>query len=415
MLVHRDDDDGAARFFHKARRHDADDARVPVAAPEQDDPVLQDAGLGVQQLLRRLHDLLLRLLPGGVDLRQAVGQLGGAVFVLTEDELQGGHGAVHPARRVDAGRDGIADVLGRDGLARQAHLVQQGDKARAVGLLQLPQARFYQGAVLARQGHHIGHGAHSGQIAAVFQHLLRGAAVQRCAELKGYARAAQALEGAGIVFPAGVHHRHRSGQTLMGQVVVGDDEVHAQLSGKIRLVQRGDAVIHRHDERVAFFVDGLDGVFGQAVAVALAAGQHALDVGAHPFQMLVEQGRGRYAVHIVVAKHHDGLLVVNGLQDARAGLVHILQKQRVAQLFLARQQRQRLGGVGDAPGGKDARQQRTLLLLGGKGALVLRLAPGFPAGAVVFQFFGVLFRNGVGQLPHGGAVQGFDVPCPAGH
>ena len=46
-------------------------------------------------------------------------------------------------------------------------------------------------------------------------------------------------------------------------------------------------------------------------------------------------------------------------------------------------------------------------LLGGKGALVLCLAPGFPAGSVVFQFFGVLFRNGGGQLLEGGAVKFF--------
>ena len=91
----------------------------------------------------------------------------------------------------------IADILGGHGLAAQPHLIQQGQKAGPVRMLQQVQARLDQSAVLAGQGHHVRHGAHGGKVAAVIQHLLGRAAVQRGTELEGHTCAAQALEGAG--------------------------------------------------------------------------------------------------------------------------------------------------------------------------------------------------------------------------
>ena len=90
------------------------------------------------------------------------------------------------------------------------------------------QARFDQGAILTGQGHHVCHGAHCGEVAAVVQHLLRRAAIQRSTELKSHACAAQALEGAGIIGAAGVHHGNGLRQSIMGQMVIGDDQVHSQ-------------------------------------------------------------------------------------------------------------------------------------------------------------------------------------------
>ena len=71
---------------------------------------------------------------------------------------------------------------------------------------------------------------------------------------------------------------------------------------------------------------GLDGVFGQAVAVPLAAGQHTLYRCAHALEVLVQQGGGGHTVHIVISKDRDGLAVVDGLPDALTGGVHIRQQ-----------------------------------------------------------------------------------------
>ena len=55
-----------------------------------------------------------------VDLVEFMRQLLGSVRVLAEHQLQGGDGVIHAACRIDAGRDGVADILGGDGLARKA-------------------------------------------------------------------------------------------------------------------------------------------------------------------------------------------------------------------------------------------------------------------------------------------------------
>ena len=86
--------------------------------------------------------------------------------------------------------------------------------------------------------------------------------------------------------------------------------------------------------------------------------------------MLVQQGGGSHAVHIVIAKNSDGLTIIDGPPDALAGGVHIGQQSGVGKLLLPCQQGQRFGGVGDAPGGKDARQQSVFLLLRSQHGLI---------------------------------------------
>ncbi len=125
VLVNRDHDDRASGALHQPGRHDADDAGVPVPSPQQDHAILQPLRLLLQQFLGGLEDLLFGLLPLRVDLVEFVRQLLGAFRVLTQHQLQGRHRAVHAACRVDAGRNGIADILRSDGLFRKAHFFQQ--------------------------------------------------------------------------------------------------------------------------------------------------------------------------------------------------------------------------------------------------------------------------------------------------
>ena len=153
-------------------------------------------------------------------------------------------------------------------------------------------------------------------------------------------------------------------------MVVSDDQIHAQRSRKVGFLHGRDAVVHCHDEGTALVVHGLDGVFRKAVAVPLAAGQHTLDGRTHALEVLVQQGGGGHAVHIVIAEHGDGLAVVDGLPDTLTGGVHIGQQGGVGKFLLPCQQGQRFGGVGDAPGGKDARQQGVFLLLRSQHGLI---------------------------------------------
>ena len=131
--------------------------------------------------------------------------------------------------------------------------------------------------------------------------------------------------------------------------------------------------------------------------------------------MLVQQGRGRHAVHVIIAEHHNGLALVNGPPDAFAGLVHIGEQRRVAQFFLTGKQGQCFGRVGDAACRQHARQQGIFLLLGGKGGRIFLLAPRLVVLCVIFQFFGGLLRNRLRQLPQRGTVQRLQIPCTVGH
>ena len=93
---------------------------MPVPSPQQHDAVIQPLGLLFQQFLGGFEDLLLSLLPVGVDLVELMRQLLGSVRILAEHQLQSSDGIIHAACRVDTGRDGIADIFGGDGLARKA-------------------------------------------------------------------------------------------------------------------------------------------------------------------------------------------------------------------------------------------------------------------------------------------------------
>ena len=119
MFINGDHDDRASGALHQPGSHDANDAGMPVPSPQQHDAVIQPLGLLFQQFLGGFEDLLLGLLPVGVDLVEFMRQFLGPVRVLAEHQLQSGDGVIHAACRVDAGRDGVADILSGDGLARK--------------------------------------------------------------------------------------------------------------------------------------------------------------------------------------------------------------------------------------------------------------------------------------------------------
>ena len=119
VLINGDHDDRAAGALHQPGGYNADDAGMPVPSPQQHNAVVQPLGLLFQQLFGSFEDLLLGLLPVGVDLVEFMCQFLGSVRVLAEHQLQSGDGVIHAACCVDAGRDGVADILSGDGLARK--------------------------------------------------------------------------------------------------------------------------------------------------------------------------------------------------------------------------------------------------------------------------------------------------------
>ena len=71
--------------------------------------------------------------------------------------------------------------------------------------------------------------------------------------------------------PLRVDHRQRRRQLGVGLVVVGDDQIDAELARAARRVGAADAAVHRDDERDAVGVQPVDRRRLQAVAVLAGA------------------------------------------------------------------------------------------------------------------------------------------------
>ena len=243
----------------------------------------------------------------------------------------------------------------------------------AHGVLQKRQTLAHKGAVFAHKGHHIGNRAESDQLAVHFQQLAGVAALQRGAQLKGNARAAQILKGTFVIGAFGVNDGYGIGQGVAGQVVVGDDKIQPQCLGAGGFLHGRNAVVHRHDQLEPLLGKAFQRRAGQTVAVA-ARGQLAAHVCAHAAQALVQDGGGGDAVHIVVTVDDDQLLVLDRLLNARDRLVHIPHKKRVGQRLPRAQKLLRRGGIA-APRCQNSAQQNTAPL-GGK-CLFIRRSGGF--------------------------------------
>ena len=114
-------------------------------------------------------------------------------------------------------------------------------------------------------------------------------------------------------------------------MMVGDDEINAQLFTQLRLIDGGDAAVHGDDQLDALSVELVDGDGIQAVALLQTAGNVAHRVGAVAAEKIRQQAGGGDAVHIVVAEHGDLLPPGHGKSHPAGGLVHIRHQKRVKQ------------------------------------------------------------------------------------
>ena len=355
-LVHRDDDDRAAEPLHEPRRHDADNAGVPILAADDEHAVPGAGGVGLQRLQSSGKDLLFGLLALGVDLGQAFSYAGGLILVAAEQQFERYRGVVHAARSVQARGQTVADRVRRDGLAAAAGALQKRMQAGAHRVLQKGQTLADNRAVLPHQRHDVGHRTQRRQLAVHFQQLGGVAALERGTELERHARAAQVLERAFVVGALGVDNGDGVRQRVARQVVIRDDEVKAQLLCAGSFLDGGNAVVYRHDELEALGGQRFQRRACQTVAGA-AGRQLAADVCALAGETFVQNGRGRDAIDVIVTVDDHEFLLFDGLLDTDDSLVHIGEQERVAQRFALAQQGLRSGGVRAAAGGQHPAQQ----------------------------------------------------------
>ena len=137
--------------------------------------------------------------------------------------------------------------------------------------------------------------------------------------------------GIAAIAAVGVHHSNRGGQRLLALMMVGDDEINAQLLTQLRLAHGGDTAVHGDDQLDALGVELVNGDGIQAVALLQTAGNVAHHIRAVAAEKIRQQAGGGDAVHVVVAEHGDLLTPGHGKSHPSGSLVHIRHQKRVKQ------------------------------------------------------------------------------------
>ena len=259
---------------------DATMPMTPRCQPSPDDDEHRagaDVRVALDRLAGRGEDLLLLVLPSLVllvELRRQRPRLVGHGGVGGEQEARGDVGRGHAAGRVHARREHEADVVAVDRLAgsgprrRAAPAAPPcAGRARAARGRSCAMTRFSptsgttsasvpMAAILTNAGSH-------------FSWPVR--AQSACTSLSATPTPARFLSGYAQSRLLRVDDGQRRRQLVLGLVVVGDDQVDAELARAPRGVHAADAAVHRDDQAHAVGVQPLDGRHLQPVPVAQAA------------------------------------------------------------------------------------------------------------------------------------------------
>ena len=115
-------------------------------------------------------------------------------------------------------------------------------------------------------------------------------------------------------------------------MVVADDEVDALLLGVFDFLDGLDAAVQHDDELDATLGGIVNALERYAVSLVVAAGYVVLYVGVIILQILVHEGYGRGAVHVIVAVYHDSFLGAHCGVESVHGPVHVGHKERIVQV-----------------------------------------------------------------------------------
>jgi hypothetical protein len=159
-----------------------------------------------------------------------------------------------------------------------------------------------------------------------------GPAAQRLDQLQGDADAGQVLVGIGAVVALRVDHCQRRRQRRVGLVMVGDDQVDAELARPHCRLDAADPAVDRDDQLDAVRMQPFDGRRLEPVAVAQSLRDEMGDVGAEQFQRPPQDHGGGDAVDVVVAVDRDAILSLNRREHTLDRIGHAGQRERIVQI-----------------------------------------------------------------------------------
>ena len=313
------------------------EATIPTTPGCQPSPAITTAGASrtssgssPQRALGAGERLALGEAPLAVGAVQLLRDLGGAVGVGGQHQLDPGVGAVEAPRGVDPRRQAEAEVALVDALdlaARSGDQRPQADPLPAAGLGDaLPDER----AVLAAKGHEVGDRGEGDEVeVGEVGRVDIGPLAKGRGELVGDRRRAELLER--IAGDPRVQDRAVR-QALAGLVVVGDDHFDAELAGKGDLVGAADAAVGGQQQACSRGGEAADGVRGEPVAVGEPVRYEPVALGAGVAQGR-DQDRGRAdPVDVVVAVDRDLEAGARGGEEALNDLFHRVELEGVVGL-----------------------------------------------------------------------------------
>ena len=312
-------------LLHQPAGRQADHAGIPPFSRQHQRSMAGEVE-ALQLVFRLGQNLLLHVLAATVFLLQFLGDGPRVGHRLAQQQLMGAHGRADAPTRIEPRRQLKSDIARAQLFFRQPCRLDQRANARPGRCVDPLQPQLDDDAVFIRQRHHVGHGGQRGNV-----HIFHGRiqSAQRLHQLERHARAAQRRKR--IAVQQRIHHRAVR-QRLRRAMVVGDDHVQPQRLRQRHQRHAGHAAVHRDHQRRPRR-DGADRRFVQAVALGVTRGQIHLHVRALSAQIVGQQRRRAHAVHVVVAIDADVRALRHGGADAGHGLGHVVEQQRVAQVF----------------------------------------------------------------------------------
>ena len=363
----REDDRRTVDLFLEAGGDEAHDALVEAAVVERERRKAVDVAARERGLGRLLH-LRLELLTGGVEVVEAACIVERDDGIIGKEALDAVFHRVETTRRVDAGPERKAEVaharglglLARDGEERADACVRaaEPDAVEALG---------DEDAVVLVELHDVGDGAECDEVDEGVEPglgLLRVDASLAKQRPEGEehvvhdAHARKGFRGEGRVREVRIYDADGGRKLGAGQMVVGDDDVDAELRGMAHGFGGGDTVVDGEEHVGARRACGeqVDHGAGEAVAVMDAVRHEVVGLHAHHAESSDRHGAGGGAVAVVVGDDGHAFSALTRERKAFGGLAGALEhggrQHRLPVLG-------ELGGVPDAACGKrtcDGRQ-----------------------------------------------------------
>ena len=314
------------------RCENADHTAVPVLAKQRDRRV----GDGVVDRVEQRGRLGLHPGLDGAPLGIQGIELGGdthrLVLALAQQAFDAAAHVGQPACRVEPGprreaqirRDRVCDVASR-------HPEQRGHAGARPPRPDPPQPLLDENAVVPIEGDDVGHRAQRDEVEERGQirrlaasRALAPPGTQRSEHVEHHPDSGEALARESVAGAVGIDDGVGRGQSRAGQMVIGDQDVDAELLRAGDPVHARDAVVDGDDETGLLLARDLDEFRRQSVAVAHAVGHHKPHVGGpeHPQAAHRDRASGR-AVGVVVPCHHDARRRLDGVVEQRDGAVEV--------------------------------------------------------------------------------------------